>query len=192
MSLRQLRIRRKNNLNLLRESEKLESFDEFPVLRPEIDPQVHASRNTVDQPFLLTLGKDSVIAQLTGASRLEFADGPVRYFDLDPGDFVYVPGGTVHRILTTEPGVQIRYKARAPGNEALSWNCLACGVELDRFDVIEDGRPVQFAYDAATRRFNEDSDRRQCRNCGSEHPEIDLSPFRWAVVADHLVEPEED
>ena len=42
--------RRKNSFNLFREASKLASFDEFPMLRPEVDPQLTLSSNSVDQP----------------------------------------------------------------------------------------------------------------------------------------------
>src|SRR5689334_4342042 len=91
--------RRKNRFNLLREAAKLASFDEFPMLRPEVDPQLHLSHNEVDQPFYLVCEKDTVIAQFSGHSRIDLKEGSVRYFDLTAGDYVYVPGGIPHRIL---------------------------------------------------------------------------------------------
>lgn len=187
-----VRTRRKNTFNLFKEAEKLASFDEFPMLRPEVDPQVHASRNTVDQPFHLSCAKDTVIAQASGEARVEFPDGPVRYFDLVPGDFVYVPAGSAHRIRTLKEGVQIRYKARSPGLERVAFRCDACGAQLDAFDIDPEGAPVQQGYDFAVRRFNAETGRRQCRACGVEHDLIDLAPFRWAAIAEKLATPDDD
>ncbi len=180
-----VRTRRKNRFNFLKEAPSLESFDEYPMLRPEVDPQVHVSRNSVDQPFFLRCEKDSVIAQPVGASRVEFKDGPVRYFDTEPGDYVYVPAGDAHRVLTVREGVLLRYKARDFGSETVLWYCSGCGEELHRHEISGDG-PVQAGYAQACGTFNADPEIRKCRGCGVEHPPVDLSPFRWREVAEAL------
>lgn len=187
-----IRIRRKNNLNLFKEARKLESFDEFPLLRPEVDPQLHASRNSVDQPFFLTCEKDVVVAQASGAAQVEFASGPVRYFDLVPGDFVYVPAGTGHRVKTIAPGIQVRYKAREPGQETVSWQCGKCGSALHRQSFDATREPAQIGYQAATEAFNADAAKRTCESCGEQHPPLDLSPFRWVAVAEALSRSDDD
>jgi len=182
-----VRTRRKNRFNFLKEAAGLESFDEFPLLRPEIDPQLHVSRNTVDQPFFLRCRKDSVIAQPVGASRVEFTDGPVRYFDTEPGDHVYVPAGYAHRVLTLREGVLLRYKAREFGSETVLWYCTACSEELYHYE-IDGGGPVQAGYAEACEAFNDDPALRKCRSCGAEHPTVNLAPFRWRAVAEALTE----
>ena len=184
-----VRTRRKNRFNFLKEAETLESFDEFPLLRPEVDPQLHVSRNTVDQPFFLRCQKDSVIAQPVGASRVEFTDGPVRYFDTEPGDHVYVPAGYAHRILTVREGVLLRYKARDIGGETVLWYCTACGKELHHHE-IDRAAPVQAGYAEACEAFNNDPALRKCPGCGAEHPAVDLAPFRWRAVAESLTKAE--
>ena len=125
-----LKIRRKNNFNLLREARKLGSFDDFPLLRSEVDPQLHASVNSVDQPFYLTGQKDMVPAQISGRARVLFTEGTARFFDLAPGEFAYIPAGAEHRVLTTESGIQVRYKARLPGSESVSLRCANCATTL--------------------------------------------------------------
>ena len=70
-------------------------FDEYPVLPEETDPQLHLSRNDRVQPFYALCGKDTVIVQMSGTGRVEFRDASVNFFDLEVGDFVYVPAGTV-------------------------------------------------------------------------------------------------
>lgn len=181
-----VRTRRKNKFNFLKEAERLESFDEFPMLRPEIDPQLHVSRNSVDQPFYLRCAKDSVIAQPTGYSRVEFVEGPTRYFDTEPGDFVYVPAGAAHRILTTRAGIILRYKARDFGEETALWFCPQCQAELYSHR-IDHGQPVQAGYAAACSAFNTDEGARTCKACGHLHPPVDVAPFRWNAVADALL-----
>lgn len=187
-----VRTRRKNKFNFLKEAERLQSFDEFPMLRPEIDPQLHLSRNSVDQPFYLRCEKDTVIAQPTGGSRIEFADGPTRYFDTEPGDYVYVPAGYSHRVHTSEPGILIRYKAREPGSETVLWLCPDCGGEVHRHQIDGNAGPVQAGYAEACRAFNADAELRRCAACTTELPEIDLQPFRWDEIACAIVEAAED
>lgn len=184
--------RRKNAFNIFRESRKLGSFDEFPMLRPEVDLQLHQSRNEVDQPFHLICERDSVIAQMSGKAVVEFTDGPVRYFELEPGDYVYVPGGMAHRIRTIEAGDQFRYKAQFPGLEATIWLCEGCGAEIDRhvWDVAE--TLPQAGYHFACERHNAEEKRRQCAGCGKIHDKIDLAPFRWNDIAEALAREDEE
>ena len=187
-----VRTRRKNGFNIFREAQKLSSFDEFPMLRPEVDPQLHLSRNEVDQPFHLVCEKDTVLAQFSGESRVEFANGSVRFFDMGRGDFVYVPAGAAHRLLTVETGVVARYKASAPGAETIIWYCDGCGGEISRHEGNATQAPAQQLYQEACEAFNGDAARRRCGACGSEHVPVDLSPFRWQAVADKLLEPEDE
>lgn len=187
-----VRTRRKNAFNLLREAQKLMSFDEFPMARPEVDPQLHASRNEIDQPFHLVCEKDCVVAQVTGKARLLFAGGSVRYFDLEAGDHVYVPAGSIHRILTTEPGIQVRYKARLPGRERVVWHCDACGTEICRHEFDASAAPAQIGYQDAANAYNADPKNRKCPSCGHEHPAMDLTAVRWGAVAEALSQTDEE
>lgn len=187
-----VRTRRKNAFNMHREADKLSSFDEFPMLRPEVDPQLHVSRNSVDQPFHLICEKDTVVAQLNGASRLEFRDGPVRYYDLTMGDFAYVPGGYAHRLLTRSEGTVVRYKASIPGKETVVYICDNCDQEVGRHSWSSTEIPAQRGYQTACETFNADADHRRCPECGAEAASIDLTPFRWAAVAERLLEPEDE
>jgi hypothetical protein len=185
-----VRTRRKNKFNFVKEGARLESFDEFPMLRPEVDPQLHMSRNTVDQPFWLRCAKDSVIAQTIGASRVMFADGPTRWFDTDAGDFVYVPAGYAHRVLTVRAGIMLRYKARSIGGETVLWFCDSCESEIHQYEIDTSG-PVQNGYADACDAFNASQDARTC-TCGTIHPQVDLTPFRWREVAQAILSDEEE
>ena len=187
-----VRTRRKNAFNLYKEAERLASFDEFPMLRPEVDPQLHLSRNEVDQPFHLLCEKDCVLLQLNGSSRLEFISGPVRYFDLIPGDFAYVPGGTAHRLKTVSPGAVLRYKALVPGSETVLFICEHCGKELGRNTWNATELPVQQGYQTACEQFNTNTEARRCGSCGTVHASIDLSVFRWSAIVEKLRGGDED
>jgi len=127
-----------------------------------------------------------VIAQPTGHSRVEFTEGPTRYFDTEPGDFVYVPAGTAHRVLTTREGIILRYKARDFGEETVLWFCPECQAELYSHHIAE-GQPVQAGYAAACEAFNASEQARTCDHCGHLHPPVDITPFRWNAVAEALL-----
>lgn len=180
MTVEPFRLRRKNRLNIVKEARKLGSFDDFPYLQPYVDPQLHVSNNTVDQPFYLRGEKDMVLAQFSGASRVIFEDGPVRYFDLDLGDYVYVPAGVGHRVLTTAPGVLIRYKAAKPGKEQMVWKCPTSGEDVFTFDWDATEEIAQEGYQKACEAFN--ASPRTCPD-GSQLEEVDLSQFRWDRIA---------
>lgn len=179
-------IRRKNALNLIRDREKFSNFDEYPVLKEDVDPQLHISVNSVDQPFFLICGKDTLLAAMSGSAQVQFKGASVNYFDLGPGDHVYVPAGIPHRIVGASKALHLRYKAREPGLEAAVWYCDACGGEMDRYVWDNAKQVAQAGYQAATTRFNASPERRKCPSCGHEHDPIDLSPFRWEAVAASL------
>lgn len=187
-----IRIRRKNAFNLLKEAERLQSFDEFPLLRPEVDPQLHVSRNSADQPFFLVLEKDCVIGQMTGASRVHFHDENVRWFDVGPGEFVYVPAGAGHRVFTREPGVMIRYKAQSPGRERVFWLCEACGGDVFAHEWDATSEVSQRGQQAGLNAFNADARNRTCQACGLVHEAVDAAPFRFEEVARTLEQGEEE
>lgn len=178
-----LDIRRKNSLNLFREASRLQPFDEFPVLRPEVDPQLHVSHGGIDQPFHLICAKDSMIALVSGRASVHFADASVRRFDLEPGDYVYVPAGVPHRITVREAGIQLRYKARESGLEAVAWLCHGCGSELGRHIWDNAVSQSQQEYLQACNQFNASAEGRRCPRCGEVHAEVDTRQFRWAEIA---------
>ena len=170
----------------IKDKAKFSNFDEFPVLKEEVDPQMHVSLNSVDQPFHLVCEKDSTLSAMTGKARVHFHDSSVRYFDLDPGDYVYVPAGTPHRVTAIEPGLHMRYKARVAGLEATAWYCVKCDHELDRYTWDTADTVPQTGYLAGAERFNASPERRLCKSCGHDHAPLDLSPFRWADIAETL------
>ena len=177
---------RKSRFAAFDEAAKRGPYDEYPMLPPGIDPQICLSRNNRPQPFHLICEHDTVLVNMSGTARVEFAGGPVRYQDMVPGDFVYVPSGTAHRILPDGECVHLRYKPEHPGLEAVAWYCEGCGVEFTR-TVWDTGAELpQEGYLRACREFNDKKDRRTCIACGHEHDEIDLSPYHWETVADEI------
>src|SRR5437868_1496435 len=92
-------MERKRMFQVFKEARKAGPYDEFPVLLEEIDPQVYLSRNDRPQPFFLICEHDSVLVQMSGEGMVELKDAPVLYYTTEPGDFVYVPAGTPHRVV---------------------------------------------------------------------------------------------
>ncbi|HTN81711.1 MAG TPA: hypothetical protein VMK16_18730, partial [Acidimicrobiales bacterium] len=121
-------------------AQKAGPFGDLPATPGDLDPQIHASRNEGTQPFFLTCERDTLIVTLSGEGFVDFLDSNVRYFRVTPADYVYVPGGTAHRIRAEGPMTQLRYKALDPGGETVSWCCPECGAELWRraFDATSE------------------------------------------------------
>jgi hypothetical protein len=164
-------------------------YTELPELPAVVDPQVYLSRNSVPQPFYLICGKDTVVAQMSGEAVMYLKDSSVNSFKLAPGDNVYVPAGTPHRIVPLSVSVQLRYKAPSAGMEGVAWFCDACGRELARAEWDTSVVVPQRGYLDACTAFNADQPKRTCRGCGTEHPAIDLGPFSsWHDVAAALEE----
>ena len=161
-------------------------FDEYPVFPPGKDPQLCLSRNVGTQPFHLICEHDTILAQLSGTGRVSFRDGEVRYFDMKPGDFVYVPAGFASRYTAETPSIQYRYKPEKPGLEAVAWTCPSCAAELHR-ETWDTARELpQEGYLRATARFNGDAALRTCKACGAVHPPVDASASKWAEIAAEL------
>ena len=177
---------RKRMLFTFKEVAERGPYDEYPVLPVEVDPQLHLSRNDRDQPFYLSCSKDTVVVQMAGTGRVEFRDSSVNYFELTPGDFVYVPAGTHHRLHPDGENVTYRYRARNPGMESIVWYCEGCDDVLFSVDYDGEHVPVQTAYADACETFNTSTADRTCRSCAHVHPPLDLSAFRWREIAAEL------
>ncbi len=169
-----------------REAPEAGPYDELPTFPPGIDPQLCLSRNDRPQPFYLICEHDTVIVQMSGSGRVIFKGGSVNYHTLEPGDFVYVPARTPHRIVPTTESVQYRFKPDRPGLEGVTWYCERCDHELWReiWDTAEE--LPQEGYLRACRAFNADPALRTCRTCGEVHAAIDLAGYRWAEIAAEL------
>ena len=111
-------MRRKNRFETYKEAASRGNYDEFPMLELGIDPQLHLSRNSVAQPFFLVCEQDTIVTQMSGSARIEFRNSPANYFTMAIGDFVYVPGGTPHRLASSTISVR-PYPALANSLRAL-------------------------------------------------------------------------
>ncbi len=174
---------RKKTFQLWREAAKVGAYAEMPMLPDDKQVQVHLSTNDRPQPFYLICGKDTVLALMSGAGKVEFKRTGVDHFALKPGSFVYVPAGAPHRIVPTEAGIMIRYKQMHAGLEGLAWYCDGCDAEIYR-EVWDTATALsQAKYDEVSSHFAADASLRTCRHCGATHPAPDLQGFRWSEVA---------
>jgi hypothetical protein len=161
-------------------------YDDYPVLAAGIDPQICLSRNNRPQPFYLVCQKDCVLVQMAGKAAIQFKGSSVNYFDAVPGDHIYVPAGTPHRIVPIEDSIHYRIKAEQCGLEAVAWYCDHCGAELWVFTWDTAVTLPQEGYLIACDQFNANIEKRRCKSCGHDHVSIDLAGFRWREVATEL------
>jgi nitrite reductase/ring-hydroxylating ferredoxin subunit/mannose-6-phosphate isomerase-like protein (cupin superfamily) len=187
---REVTMRRKNRFETYVEAANRGPYDECPMMEIGTDPQLHLSRNDRAQPFFLICEQDSVIAQMSGTARVEFRNSSVNYFDLELGDFVYVPGGTPHRIMPKTESIQLRYKAAEAGLEAVAWYSPKTNEEIARVTWDCASELPQEGYLRACRAFNQDVKMRTCPTTGVVLPPIDLAPFGWEALAKDIRETE--
>ena len=166
-------IERKRFLDVFELQGDAGPYDERPIVLAHIDPQLHLSRNDRPQPFFLICAKDTVLVALSGDARVEFTDSSVNWHRLLPGDFVYVPAGTPHRIVPSEPSLHLRYKALRPGREGVAWYCERCGtvrhrIEWDAATIPQDG------YARSCSWYAEHLEGVACATCGLEAPPLAL------------------
>jgi hypothetical protein len=157
-------------------------YDEAPIVLAHIDPQLHLSRNDRPQPFFLICAKDTMLVALSGEARVEFKDSAVNWHPMLPGDFVYVPAGTPHRIVPSEPSLHLRYKALHPGREGVAWYCERCGTQLHRIEWNET-TIAQDGYARSCRWYAENLAGRACPVCALAAPELTLEGIRWDAIA---------
>ncbi len=107
---------------------------------------------------------------MSGEGLVEFRDSNVLHFRVAPGDFVYVPAGTPHRIRAEGPMVQLRYKALDPGREVVSWHCPECSTELWHREFDATSEIPQRVYLEATRSSTATTNLRRCAKCSAIAP----------------------
>jgi len=157
-------------------------YDERPIVLAHIDPQLHLSCNDRPQPFYLICAKDTMLVALGGEARVEFKDSSVHWHRMLPGDFVYVPAGTPHRIVPSEPSLHLRYKALRPGREGVAWYCERCGTLRHRIEWDESTIP-QDGYSRSCRWYAQNLAGQPCPTCALPAPELALDGIRWDAIA---------
>jgi hypothetical protein len=183
-------MRRKGRFQTYEEARNSGPYDELPMLEMGIDPQLHLSKNDRPQPFFLICEQDTIIAQMSGTARVEFRGSSVNYFNMQLGDYVYVPAGTPHRYLPKTGSIVLRYKAEHAGLEGVAWYSEKTGEELSRVVWDTAAELPQEAYLRACKAFNADKAMRTCRTTGEVLGAIDLAPYRWAQLAGEIREAE--
>ncbi|MDJ0105518.1 AraC family ligand binding domain-containing protein [Rhodococcus erythropolis] len=177
---------RRRMLSAFKAGAQIGNYEDEAVLPVDVDPQIMLSRNWLTQPFYQLFEHDTIVVQMSGAATVRLQNSSVNTFHVRPGDHVYVPAGTPHRIEPIEEGVQLRYMAADAGLEGAAWYCEKCDAEVHRLEWTHDhDAHAPRVYATACARFSADLDARTCSQCGTVAPEIDLSRLGW----DHLVAP---
>jgi mannose-6-phosphate isomerase-like protein (cupin superfamily) len=165
---------------------KAGAWGDLPATPVGFDPQILVSRNEGVQPFFLTYERDSLVVTMSGEGFVEFRDSNVLHFRVAPGDFVYVPAGTPHRIRAEGPMVQLRFKALDAGSEVVSWHCPECSTELWHREFDATSEIAQRVYLEATSEFNSNEALRRCAKCSATHPAVDVGGTKWDEIAAYL------
>jgi mannose-6-phosphate isomerase-like protein (cupin superfamily) len=177
---------RKKTFQVWREAAKLGAYAEMPMLPEDKQVQVHLSRNDRPQPFYLICGKDSLLALMSGAAKVEFKGTAIDHFDLKLGSFVYVPAGAPHRIVPAETSIMLRYKQMQAGLEGVAWYCDNCDAEIYREVWDTEASVSQAKYAEISTRFAAEASLRKCRQCGSTHLAPDLAGLPWSEVVGEI------
>ncbi len=167
-------------------AQQVGAFDEYPVMPEGVSPQLMLSRNDRPLPFYLICEKDTLIVQMTGEGRIVFKDSAMNYTATVPGDLVYVPARTPHRLFTDHDSLIYRYKAEKAGLEGVAWYCDGCGAEVYRLVFDTETELPQEGYLRAVETFNGDQALRTCKSCGAAHPIADASGNNWIAIAAEL------
>ncbi|KRA24912.1 hypothetical protein ASD65_11090 [Microbacterium sp. Root61] len=158
------------------------NYADVPVMPADVDPQITISRNWVTQPFYIAFEEDTVLALMSGSANVRLRDTNVKYWPVIPGDHVYVPAGTPHRLEPDGESVLIRFIGNDPAYRAAIFACERCDAELDRLEWEQDLDVEAVAiYAEIVRRFNEDLPKRTCPTCGTVADEISLEQLGWTA-----------
>ena len=168
------------------------AFDEYPVMPEGVSPQLMLSRNNRPLPFYLICEKDTIVVQMSGTGRIVFKDSAMNYTATVPGDLVYVPARTPHRLFTEADSLIYRYKAENAGLEGVAWYCEGCNAEVHRLVFDTATELPQEGYLRAVEGFNADEGLRTCKSCGAVHPAADASGNNWQAIADELRQGDDD
>lgn len=181
-------MERTRECNVFEAGAVAQSCDEWPLVPAGVEPQVELSRHLVPEPFFQVLDHDSVLAVMAGDGRVEFRDSNVLWESLRPGDFVYVPAGTAHRVAPETELLTIRFAAAARERQAVAWYCESCGAEVGCFAWDASEALPQEGFLAAAEHHAREIAGRACSRCGAAPGALDLAPFRWSQLASDLRE----
>ena len=171
---------RRRMLQAFEAAKEIGNYPDVPVMPIDVDPQITLSRNWERQPFYLVFEEDTLIALMSGKAKVRLRDTNVNHWPLIPGDHVYVPAGTPHRLEPEEESVLIRFIGNDPAYRAAVFACEQCGEELDRLEWRQDLEVEATAlYAELVRRFNDDLEARSCSRCGAVAEEISLDALGW-------------
>lgn len=173
---------RRRMLQAFEAAKTIGNYADVPVMPVDVDPQIILSRNTERQPFYLVFEEDTVIAVMAGHGHVRLRDSNVNSWMVKPGDHIYVPGGTPHRLEPSEECVLVRFVGNEPRYRGAVFACDACGAEIDRLEWVQDLDSEAIAlYAQLATNFNADLDRRTCARCGTVAEEISLERLGWVA-----------
>ena len=154
------------------------NYEDVALIPEDVDPQVELSRNSVTQPFYVIIDEDTVLAMMSGQSRIVMKYSSVNSFLGSSGDNIYVPAGTPHRIEPVEESVIVRYTSNEPVRRGAAFFCEDCGNETFRLEWMHVGTvsPVLVYADVA-RRFNKTD--RMCDSCGNVAEPVSFESLGW-------------
>ncbi|MGC0239671.1 hypothetical protein [Arthrobacter sp. SD76] len=172
---------RSRAMNIFEAAATSGNYGDVAVIPLEVDPQITLSRNSVTQPFYMVYDHDTVLAQMSGSSRLRLRESSVLYFDSVVGDHTYIPAGTPHRIEPQVEGVLVRYSTNEENERGALFVCDACGADLHRVEWTHDHdvEPVRI-YAAISGQFNADDKLRTC-SCGHVNAPVPVELLGWTV-----------
>ena len=171
---------RRRMLQAFQAAKDLGNYADVPVMPIDVDPQIILSRNSEPQPFYLAFEEDTVMAVMSGTATVRLRESNVNSWSLVPGDHVYVPAGTPHRIEPLEESVMLRYVGNEPAYRAAVFACENCGEELQRLEWQQDLEADAVAiYSSVVNRFNDDLPTRTCSVCATIADEISLERLGW-------------
>jgi mannose-6-phosphate isomerase-like protein (cupin superfamily) len=156
----------------------LVNYEDAQMIPEDVDPQVELSRNVLPQPFHLVIDEDTVLAVMSGEVAVHLKNSTVLSFKGLPGDHVYVPAGTPHRIVPSAESVVMRYTSNEPVRRGAAFFCSACGEEAYRWEWIHSTEVVaRDVYKEVAIRFNDGS--RRCESCQHELEPVAVAALGW-------------
>lgn len=179
-------MERTREANVVEVAGEAQSCDEWPITPAGVEPQVEISRAQVREPFFHVFDHDTVIAILAGRGEVELRGRRPWWELLEPGDFVYVPAGVPARLSPVEPLSVLRFTADERHLQACAWFCDDCGTELARFTWDASSAVAQEGFGAAMQHYANELAGQPCARCGALAEPADVSPFRWAELAEQL------
>jgi 3-hydroxyanthranilate 3,4-dioxygenase len=157
----------------------LVNYEDAQMIPEDVDPQVELSRNVLPQPFHLVIDEDTVLAVMSGEVEVQLKNSTVLSFKGLPGDHLYVPSGTPHRIVPSAESVIMRYTSNESVRRGAAFFCDSCGSEAFRWEWSHSTEVVaRDVYTEVATRFN--ASPRRCKSCQHELQPVAVAALGWS------------